>query len=131
MSSPNENAPSAVAAALGAGGDGSVANGPGSPYHSPQPPRKRLVVNALGPDGMPFTVTGQNAKTLLALVKAGATGVTALEVAAWAFRLSHYVLILRRRHDLSIETLMEGHEGGKHARYVLRSSVTILAPVSG
>lgn len=125
-----ENAPSAVAAALGAGGNGSGANGPGSLYHSPQPPRKRLVVKAIGPDGQPFTVTGQNAKALLALVKAGAAGVTALDVAAWAFRLAAHCHVLRHRHRLSIITLWEGHEGGRHARYVLRSSVTIIQPVS-
>lgn len=131
MSNPNENAPKASAAALGAGGNESGADGPSSPYHPPQPPRKRLVVKAIGPDGQPFTVTGQNAKALLALVKAGAAGVTALDVAAWAFRLAAHCHVLRHRHRLSIFTLWEGHEGGRHARYVLRSSVTILQPVSG
>ena len=132
MSNPNEIAPKAVAAASGAGGGGSGANGPGSPYHSPQPPRKRLVVKAIGPDGhQQFTVTGQNAKALLALVKAGAAGVTALDVAAWAFRLAAHCHVLRHRHRLSIFTLWEDHEGGRHARYVLASAVTILQPVSG
>jgi len=121
-----ENAPSTVAAVLGAVGNGSGAMGPGSPYHPPKPPRKRLVVKAIGPDGQPFTVTGQNAKALLALVKAGAAGVTALDVAAWAFRLAAHCHVLRHRHHLSIFTLWEGHEGGRHARYVLRSTVTIL-----
>lgn len=131
MSNPNENAPKAVAAVSGAGGNSSGANGPGSSYHPPQPLRKRLVVKAIGPDSQSFTVTGQFARTLLALVEAGARGATAKELANWAFRLSHYVLILRHRHGLSIITQWEAHDGGKHARYVLRSSVTILQPVSG
>lgn len=131
MSDRNENAPKAVAAVSGAGGHSSGANGPDSPYHPPQPPRKRLVVKAIGPDGQQFTVAGQFARTLLALVEAGARGATAKELANWAFRLSHYVLILRHRHGLSIITQWEAHDGGKHARYVLRSSVTILQPVSG
>ena len=131
MADLRENAPSTVAAVLGADGNGSGANGPGSPYHPPQPPRKRLVVKAIGPDGQPFTVTGQNAKALLALVKAGAAGVTALDVSAWAFRLAAHVLILRHRHGLSIITLWEAHEGGRHARYVLQSTVTILQPILG
>ena len=122
-----EDAPSAAATALGAGGNGSGSNGPGSPYH---PPHKRLVVKAAGPEGQPFTVTGQTARTLLALVKAGAAGVTALEIASWAFRLSHYVMVLRHKHRLAIPMLWEAHEGGKHGRYVLRSTVTILEIIS-
>lgn len=126
MANSDENAPSAVAAALGAGGNGSGANGPSSPYHPPQPPRKRPVVKAIGPDGQPFTVTGQTARTLLALVKAGEAGVTALEISSWAFRLSHYVMVLRHKHRLAIPMVWEAHEGGKHGRYVLRSTVTII-----
>lgn len=125
-----EDATSAAATALGAGGNGSGANGPGSPYHLPQPPHKRLVVKAAGPEGQPFTVTGQTARTLLALVKAEAAGVTALEIASWAFRLSHYVMVLRHTHRLAIPMIWEAHEGGKHGRYVLRSAVTILEIIS-
>lgn len=130
-SNPNENAPKAVAAASGAGVEGVEATEQLDAYHSPCTPRKRLVVNAIGPDDQPFTVIGQFARTLLALIDAGPKGVTALDLASWAFRLSHYVLILRHKHGLSIITQWEAHEGGKHARYVLRSSVTILQPVSG
>ncbi len=131
MSNPDENAPKASAEALGAGVEDAESTGQLDAYHSPRTPRKRLVVKAIGPDGQRFTVTGQNAKALLALVKADAAGVTALDVAAWAFRLAAHCHVLRHRHRLSIVTLWEGHEGGRHARYVLRSSVTILQPVSG
>ncbi|KPH57657.1 hypothetical protein ADT71_28490 [Novosphingobium sp. ST904] len=100
------------------------------PYHAPQPPFKRLVVKATGPEDQPITVTGQTARTLLALVKAGAAGVTALEIASWAFRLSHYIMVLRHKHRLAIPMLWEAHEGGKHGRYVLCSAVTLLTIIS-
>jgi hypothetical protein len=124
------DAPRAARTALGANGNGSGANGPFPAYHAPLPPRKRLVVKALGPESQPFTVTGQTARTLLALVKAGAAGVTALEVSSWAFRLSHYVMVLRHKHRLAIPLQWEAHEGGKHGRYVLRSTVTIIEVIS-
>ena len=81
---------------------------------------------ALGPDSQPFTVSGQTAKTLKALVAAGGKGVTALECGAWAFRLAAYVAVLRKL-GLAIETMRERHNdwGDWHGRYVLHSSVTI------
>ena len=130
MGDENKDAPSAVAAALRASGNGSGANEPRSPYHAPQPLHKRLVVKAIGPESQPFTVTGQTARTLLALVKAGAAGVTALEVASWAFRVSHYVMVLRHKHRLAIPMQWKAHEGGKHGRYVLRPTVTIIEVIS-
>ncbi|WP_420821300.1 winged helix domain-containing protein [Pseudopontixanthobacter vadosimaris] len=75
-------------------------------------------------------MTGQTARTLLALVNAGATGVTALEVASWAFRLSHSVMVLRHKHRLAIPMKWEAHERSKHGRYVLRSTVTIIEVTS-
>ncbi|PEQ10655.1 hypothetical protein B2G71_20925 [Novosphingobium sp. PC22D] len=93
-------------------------------------PCKRLVEKAIGPDGEPFTVTGQTARTLVALVEAGEAGVTALEIASWAFRLSHYIMVLRHRHRLAIPMIWEAHEGGNHGRYVLRSTVTIIEIIS-
>ena len=89
----------------------------------------RNGMRATGPDGV-FEVKGQTAKTLTALIKAGASGVTALEVNSWAYRLGAYVHELRRRHGLAIETQREGHDGGWHGRYVLHSSVTLGEPVS-
>jgi hypothetical protein len=64
---------------------------------------------------------------LLALVRAGSAGRTALEVATWAYRFGPYVRKLRHRYGLTIETRRELHEGGWHARYVLTSRVTIAA----
>lgn len=92
--------------------------------------RKRLVVKAFGPDGQTFSVTGQIARTLLSLIDAGKSGVTAHEIASWAFRLSHYIMVLRHKHRLEIVMLWEAHEGGKHGRYVLRSTVTIVEIIS-
>ena len=94
---------------------------------SPDPkPRTRAALQAIGPDGLAFTVKGQLAKALRALVEAGVTGVTALEVTTWALRLAAYVHDLRKRHGLAIETLREGHEGGWHGRYVLRAAVRLV-----
>lgn len=121
-----EIAPSAVGAALGAGGDGGDAKGPGSPYHSPEPPRKRLVVKAIGADGQPFTVSGQMAKVLLALIEAGEAGVTPLARQTWSLRLSDHVRKLKMRHGLFIATKWGRHEDGRHARYVLLSAMIIV-----
>lgn len=129
MDDRKKDAPSAAATALGANVEGREATGQMDHYHAPRTPRKSLLVRAKGLDGQPFTVTGQTARTLLALVKAGAAGVTALEVASWAFRLSHYIMVLRHKHQLAIPMQWEAHEGGKHGRYVLRSSVTIIEAV--
>ncbi len=131
MDNRRKVAPSAVAAALGAGFEGIEATVKLPPHQAPRTPYKRLIVKAIGPDGQRFTVAGQMARTLLALVKAGTAGVTALEVASWAFRLSHYVMVLRHRHRLEIPLRWEAHEGGKHGRYVLRSAVTIVEVISG
>ncbi len=84
----------------------------------------RVRMTATGPDGA-FTVTGQVAKALGALLAAGAAGVTALEVNSWAYRLGAYVHTLRHDYGLTIETVRELHEGGWHGRYVLRSPVSI------
>ncbi len=91
--------------------------------------RKRLVRCVRHDGGPAFVVAGQEAKTLVALAKAGAAGVTAQEVSTWALRLSAYVHVLRRR-GLEIEMARESHSGGWHGRYLLHSSVT-LEPAGG
>ena len=122
--------PSAVAAALGANIEGREATRQLDHYHSLRTPRKSLLVRAKVPGSQPFTVKGQIARTLITLVNAGTAGVTALEVVSWAFRLSHYVMVLRHKHRLAIQMHWEAHEGGKHGRYVLRTTVAIVAVIS-
>ena len=85
---------------------------------------KRQSLKALGPNGS-FTVHGQTAKALRALIAAGAKGVTALEVATWAYRFSAYCFDLRHNHGLEIATLREPHAGGWHGRHVLHTTVII------
>jgi hypothetical protein len=85
---------------------------------------RRGSVTATGPNG-PFTVRGQTAKALYALVTAGEKGVTALEVSTWAYRFSAYCFDLRHKYGLSIETRREDHPGGWHGRHVLHSQVTL------
>jgi hypothetical protein len=90
-------------------------------------PRKRLVVAYKRADGTMGKAIGRYGDTLRALVIAGEKGVTPLERPAP--RWSHYVHILRREHDLAIETVTECHGGdfpGTHGRYVLREEIKLL-----
>jgi hypothetical protein len=88
--------------------------------------RKRLV-RCIRHDGGPsFVAMGQQARALVALAKAGATGVTAQELASWAYRLAAYCWELRRK-GLDIETRRETHPGGWHGRHVLHTPVTVEA----
>lgn len=87
--------------------------------------QRRLRLRARGPLG-DFIVVGQTAKALLTLIRAGGTGITALEVGTWAFRLAAYVHVLRHQFGLNICMEHEAHVGGWHGRYMLRSAVTLL-----
>lgn len=73
----------------------------------------------------PFVVRGQVAKALIHLVAGGDRGVSALEVASWAYRLAAYCHELRMRYGLAIRTEREDHPGGWHGRHVLETPVTI------
>jgi hypothetical protein len=76
----------------------------------------------------PFTVRGQTARALCALVAAGPRGVTALDVSGtWAYRFAAYCHKLRTRHGLAIRTDREPHPGGWHGRHVLETPVVIVA----
>ncbi len=73
-----------------------------------------------------YEVKGRDAETLIWLLRAGEAGITALEVSSWAYRLSSYIHHLRHEYGLEIRTIMEPHDGGKHARYVLITIVVII-----
>ena len=78
------------------------------------------------PDGPTITVIGRDAWVLQKLIEVGEAGVTPLDTPGP--RWSGYVHKLRQA-GLVIETIHEGHGGpfpGRHARYVLRSNVTVL-----
>ena len=77
-------------------------------------------------DSDPTYIQRRIAQTLLWLIHKGEQGVTAQEVSSWALRLSSYIHILRHKHSLNIITLKESHDGGQHARYVLRDVVELL-----
>lgn len=129
QSNNNQNAPKAGRTAKGAGIASVEANATGADYARLHRHRKQHVVHADGPAGH-FVVTGQCAKALAALVKAGDAGITAQEVAGWAYRLAAYVHTLRQSYGLVIALLKEVHgpAGQWHGRYVLLSPVTILGP---
>jgi hypothetical protein len=120
------------AVASGAGGAGtppgvsSNCGCSGPDPHKPKPTGRKVKLTAAGPNGR-FAVKGQTAKALQALVAAGPRGVTAQEVAGWAFRFSAYCFNLRHKHGLEVETLHEKHPGGWHGRHVLRSVVEIVS----
>lgn len=74
------------------------------------------------------TLSGRDAWALSELVKAGARGCT--PVCTPGPRWSGYVHKLRHRYGIHVDTIHERHGGafaGRHARYVLRSIVRIVA----
>jgi Winged helix domain len=102
--------------------------GMSSQYTAERGRRKRIL--ARGPTGE-FSVAGKDAMALEALIEAGKSGVTALELCnTWALRLGAYVHDLRKL-GLDIETIREPHDdiGGWHGRYVLHSEVAILGEI--
>jgi hypothetical protein len=79
--------------------------------------------------GNRITVNGRDAWALSELIAGGMIGVTPLENPAP--RWSHYVFKLRRA-GLAIETIDEKHGGpyaGLHARYVLKTPLTVIETV--
>lgn len=77
-------------------------------------------------DGRTFEAVGREAWALANLVRAGERGCTPIDTPGP--RWSHYVFLLRKR-GLAVETIYEAHKGpfpGTHARYVLRTKITIL-----
>lgn len=71
-------------------------------------------------------LNGREAWALKALIERGENGVTPIDNPAP--RWSHYIFKLRG-YGIAIETINEPHGGpfsGTHARYVLRSPVTVL-----
>ena len=89
----------------------------------------RLRIDArILPDGSPFTVQGQEARTLLLLVEKGNRGVVAYDFTGGPpFRLPAYTWALMKKHGLVIETVREQHPGGWHGRFVLHSEVELLS----
>ena len=71
-------------------------------------------------------INGKVAKSLIALVVSGNSGITALSVSSWAFRLAAYIHILRTKYDIDIITIREPHDGGTHGRYILKDIVEII-----
>lgn len=93
---------------------------------SKQATPRRLTVKARAIGLSYFTVRGQTARTLLALVDAGPKGNTALEVSSWALRFAAYCHDLKHKHGLTIRTDREEHPGGWHGRHVLETPVEII-----
>jgi hypothetical protein len=95
----------------------------------PKKSNKRLVATfsiAMGEKEIIFTLRGQMAKSLIALIKAGDKGCNALEVTCWALRFSGYIHFLRKDYGLEIITQREPHDGGWHARYFLLDEIEVV-----
>lgn len=93
-----------------------------------RPVTKRIWVETIArsPEGeRRILVQFQTAKTLIALVNAGACGITALEIANRAYRLAAYCQVPRTQSGLAIRTERAGHPGGSRGRHVLDTPVTI------
>lgn len=87
---------------------------------------KLRILARIEPDGGAHEVIGRDAWALTNLIRAGERGCTPIDTPGP--RWSHYVFKLRRA-GFVIETIHEDHGGpfaGTHARYVLRSVVTII-----
>ncbi|GLS29295.1 hypothetical protein SAMN04488498_11398 [Mesorhizobium albiziae] len=88
--------------------------------------QKLRILAKIEPDGGVHEVVGRDAWALLNLLRSGENGCTPIDTPGP--RWSHYVFKLRRAGFI-IETIDESHGGpfaGSHARYVLRSTVTVL-----
>jgi hypothetical protein len=87
---------------------------------------KQNALTVETPAGRVAISARQPKRALVALIRAGSKGVTALELSSWAYRLGAYVHILRHEYGLAIETLREPHDGGWHGRYVLHTPCQII-----
>lgn len=94
------------------------------PTVSPSPKKWRERKSVLEIGEQKFVISGQELRTLLALVAADSVGITALEVSTWAYRLAAYCHELRRL-GVPISTSREPHEGGWHGRYRLEGKVKL------
>ena len=88
---------------------------------------KLRIIAKIEPDGGTHEVVGRDAWALLNLIERGERGCTPIDTPGP--RWSHYVFKLRHAGFI-IETIDENHGGpfaGSHARYVLRSRVTVVS----
>lgn len=88
------------------------------------------ITFCIRPDGVRLVALGRAAWALQQLIKAGDSGCT--PITHPGPRWSHYVWLLRGMGVL-IETIHEPHAGpfpGTHARYTLKSDLTIISDSS-
>jgi hypothetical protein len=88
--------------------------------------KARYTVHHSDKNTAEITVQGRDRWALECLIKAGALGCTPIDQPGP--RWSAYVHALRHERGLAIETIHEKHGGpfqGNHARYVLKSHVTL------
>lgn len=82
--------------------------------------KARLIVHRA--DASLFSVSGKTAHVVRQLATRP-NGITPLDLVPWCMRLSSIIHQLRHRYGLKIETVLEPHKDGFHARYFLRTPV--------
>lgn len=96
----------------------------------PRPPKDRLTVR-IEPDGRLIHLDGREAWACRKLIEAGRRGCTPLDTPGP--RWSAYIHALRTEFGIIIETEHVSHFGdypGHHAKYIVRSDLTIVEEVT-
>ena len=78
-------------------------------------------------DQAPIQVSGKVERTLMAVIFAGAEGITARRCGPWAYRLAAFIHVLRLRHELEIMMCRIQTGRSWHGSYSLESPVIISA----
>lgn len=91
----------------------------------PPSDRIRFAIKSAPDDEGEHTASGKTAKVVRLLLQRGAQGLTQHDTYPWHTRLAATVENLRKR-GLNIQTLMEPHSDGRHARYVLLDTILII-----
>ena len=131
MTDHKKDAPSAVAAALGANVGNPVSPRPRTDYHANQLPLKPMAVIYVWPDGRLGTVRGKNARALIGLIQKRQEGFTRSDMSGWEGYLPSHISDLRKLHRLDIQSTREPHHGGFHARYFILSPIEIREIIKG
>ncbi|CCA94360.1 putative uncharacterized protein [Novosphingobium sp. PP1Y] len=90
-----------------------------------------MAVIYVWPDGRLRTVRGKNARALIGLVQKRHEGFTRSDMSGWEGYLPSHVSELRERHGLEIQSTLEPHLGGFHARYFILSPIEIREIIKG
>lgn len=103
-----------------------AAFGQDSTFDSTSQRRAKARLTCHPSNGKPFIFRGKRARVLRMLATAP-RGMTPQDCLPWMTRLAAVICVLRHKHGLSIVTVMERHDDGRHARYTLTTPVKLEA----